>query len=281
MAVQEFNTFLNRGKGTARLTHRHVSIAQSPLGSREAVTPPRSSAGSGSSESPVELGLFSWVSEHGLEGEIQILGVRRDAPLGTSTELAIIFFGVEILLEVADEMKANPIVIQARTRCHWREARRHIQKASSGSPTVHDFMHAMHVLFRGDVTECNDAVMPCNIQQRFQEEAGSSIQDNSYEVYSENDVEEDEDCFEESLAHAFHRWLESTPPLFRFEHASRGKAWEFPLTKAEKKELLILHFNQVVEQQARIKVDSEEKSVAAAPRCRSSTGGSSTNLSLA
>merc|ERR1712232_342086 len=68
---------------------------------------------------------------------------------------------------------------------------------------------------------------------------------------SETDIEDDdcEDEEDERLSSSFARWLATKQPLFRFEHAARGKAWDYPLAKAEKKELLILHFS-VAEQHA-------------------------------
>eukprot|EP00928_Gymnodinium_smaydae_P056940 TRINITY_DN40224_c1_g1_i1.p1 TRINITY_DN40224_c1_g1~~TRINITY_DN40224_c1_g1_i1.p1 ORF type:complete len:538 (-),score=77.40 TRINITY_DN40224_c1_g1_i1:158-1708(-) len=55
-----------------------------------------------------------------------------------------------------------------------------------------------------------------------------------------------------TLGESFRRWLDTKRPLFRFEHAAVGLSWDFPLAKAEKKELFILHLagEQVGEQLA-------------------------------
>merc|ERR1712046_188318 len=74
--------------------------------------------------------------------------------------------------------------------------------------------------------------------------------DESSEAEVEDDDDDDDEGEEdESLSSSFARWLATKQPLFRFEHAARGKAWDYPLAKAEKKELLILHFS-VAEQHA-------------------------------
>lgn len=50
----------------------------------------------------------------------------------------------------------------------------------------------------------------------------------------------------------FAGWLRDRPPLWRFEHASQGLAWDYPPTKAEKHELLLLQlFAEERERQAR------------------------------
>jgi hypothetical protein len=80
-----------------------------------------------------------------------------------------------------------------------------------------------------------------------------------------SETEEDD----ESLTASFARWLAEKHPLFRFEHAARGMAWDYPLAKAEKKELLILHFS-VAEQQAAYQEGTEKTRIT---RC-SLTGSS-------
>eukprot|EP00418_Pyrodinium_bahamense_P041810 CAMPEP_0179198002 /NCGR_PEP_ID=MMETSP0796-20121207/98473_1 /TAXON_ID=73915 /ORGANISM="Pyrodinium bahamense, Strain pbaha01" /LENGTH=494 /DNA_ID=CAMNT_0020902435 /DNA_START=23 /DNA_END=1505 /DNA_ORIENTATION=+ len=44
----------------------------------------------------------------------------------------------------------------------------------------------------------------------------------------------------EASGDSFADWLSERPPLWRFDHASRGLAWDSPPSKAEKRELLLL-----------------------------------------
>jgi len=51
----------------------------------------------------------------------------------------------------------------------------------------------------------------------------------------------------------FANWLAERPPLWRFDHATRGLGWDFPLAKAEKRELLLLQlFAEEGERQAQL-----------------------------
>jgi len=40
---------------------------------------------------------------------------------------------------------------------------------------------------------------------------------------------------------SFAEWLDERPPLLRFDHYAKGLAWDYPPTKVEKRELLMLH----------------------------------------
>jgi len=52
---------------------------------------------------------------------------------------------------------------------------------------------------------------------------------------------------------SFADWLWERPPLWRFDHASRGLAWDFPASKAEKREYLLLQlFAEEGERQAQL-----------------------------
>jgi hypothetical protein len=66
-----------------------------------------------------------------------------------------------------------------------------------------------------------------------------------------------------SAGESFRRWLTSRPPLLRFQSAARGLAWDYPLSRVEKHELLLLQlFSQEAERQAEIKAVRRRSSVA-------------------
>mmetsp|Transcript_115642 Transcript_115642/g.247133 ORF Transcript_115642/g.247133 Transcript_115642/m.247133 type:complete len:582 (+) Transcript_115642:99-1844(+) len=66
------------------------------------------------------------------------------------------------------------------------------------------------------------------------------------------DTSTEEEAEEAEGVNDFAGWLLERPPLWRFEHASQGLAWDFPPSKAEKHELLLLQlFAEERERQAR------------------------------
>lgn len=53
--------------------------------------------------------------------------------------------------------------------------------------------------------------------------------------------QESDHCEVVRRSHSFADWLSDRPPLWRFDHASSGLAWDYPPSKVEKRELLVLH----------------------------------------
>lgn len=47
---------------------------------------------------------------------------------------------------------------------------------------------------------------------------------------------------EDDHIHSFAEWMKQRPPMWRWEAAGQGFGWDFPPTKAEKRELLLLGF---------------------------------------
>lgn len=69
-----------------------------------------------------------------------------------------------------------------------------------------------------------------------------------------------------STGGSFAAWLDTRPPLLRFDKAAGGLAWDFPLAKAEKHELLLLQlFAQETERHAEMEVIRRRASVAPSP----------------
>ncbi|CAE8679148.1 unnamed protein product, partial [Polarella glacialis] len=96
-----------------------------------------------------------------------------------------------------------------------------------------------------------------------------SMMDDGDDDDEELEEEELEDDFGEESEDmgSFEEWLADRPPLFRFEGKAGGLAWEFPLSRIEKKELLLL---QLLAEEAERKAQIAELQAAlqASPKAR-------------
>jgi len=164
-------------------------------------------------------------------------------------EVCIIFYGVELLLKIVAQSKggllgASETVTSAYTRCRWSFLNRCLAAASlaaEGGP-IEDFLNALLLQWSRNEGQRNDVYSLASTETATAAHSGyvdalqtdASEQDSSY-----FDRSPGSDALSESVA-SFNDWLGARPPLWRFDHAGKGLAWDFPPSKAEKRELLLL-----------------------------------------
>eukprot|EP00933_Yihiella_yeosuensis_P062811 TRINITY_DN65809_c0_g1_i1.p1 TRINITY_DN65809_c0_g1~~TRINITY_DN65809_c0_g1_i1.p1 ORF type:complete len:470 (+),score=116.13 TRINITY_DN65809_c0_g1_i1:88-1497(+) len=189
----------------------------------------------------------------------------------TEVQVVMSWHGVEIL------MKLNPSgVVQsfseesqhgfgdfvtAWTECHWSSARSSIVSASTeaaGKP-LETFLDLLSEAWDAEVSKAQE--QSSNTAATDDGLEDSQIQAGTPSHHGESRGEEREEEFENEEEYSeeeygmgsFEEFLSARPPLFRFEACGRGLAWDFPPSKQEKKELLLLQlFAQEGQQQAQI-----------------------------
>lgn len=172
---------------------------------------------------------------------------ERTVEVAVAWQVRILWRGiaVEILLEGGVDAGAHPaaageaaaaepavtaVLAGARTDCRWHEARLGVasaaERALGRSPEA--FLDALHDMWC-ELTPGGEMLTP--------RPGACTLASPSETVLSRSTGEEDDD---ESLEPSFGEFLEEKPPLWRFDNFSRGLAWDFPQSKAEKRELLLL-----------------------------------------
>jgi len=132
----------------------------------------------------------------------------------------------------AAEAAMGAVLAGARTDCRWQEARLSVASAAERAlrrpPEV--FLDALHDMWC-ELSPGGDMLTPrpgaCTVASPSETALSRST--------SQGDGDE-----EESLGPSFGEFLAERPPLWRFDNFSRGLAWDFPPSKAEKRELLML-----------------------------------------
>jgi len=212
-----------------------------------------------------------------------------DSPTGgmapTQVEVSCIIEGVEVTFEVLCSPRDDSELLRnfaevdilmscARTQCRWPSAASFVQgsiEATRGRQ-LEDFLTCLLNKFLADSlaktpAESRRGSLEGTAGSQQATRHCSSIDEKSWAVesYSPNSLDsrssdsaadsEDETTVEQSLGDAWAKWCMERPPLLRFQHASKDLAWEFPLSKAEKQELLLL---QVCAQEEQNRRDMEE-----------------------
>lgn len=172
---------------------------------------------------------------------------EQNVEVAVAWQVRILWRGVavEILLEggvdacaypaaageaAAAEAAVTAVLAGARTDCRWHEARLSVASAAEralGRPPE-AFLDAMHDMWC-ELTPGGEILTP--------RPGACTVASPSETVLSRSTGDGDDD---ESLEPSFGEFLEEKPPLWRFDNFSRGLAWDFPQSKAEKRELLLL-----------------------------------------
>lgn len=190
-----------------------------------------------------------------------------------SQEASVIWRGVEITLDLAltSPLGSSPqagqsvediVVCGAQTTCNWDVAQRSVVSASrdAGWSPLETFLDCLLEKWLED----EDAPQEMNSGEslRFGKKA-----DETNDALGESPPENktpDSSCASSrrgstvpqgGLAESFSEFLADRPPLWRFQHCSRGLAWEYPPSKAEKHELLLL---QMMAQEEERREEMEE-----------------------
>lgn len=131
---------------------------------------------------------------------------------------------------VAAEAAASAVLAGARTDCRWHEARLSVASAAERALGRHPeaFLDALHDMWC-ELTPGGEILTP--------RPGAFTVASPSETVLSRSTEDGDDD---ESLGPSFGEFLAERPPLWRFDNFSRGLAWDYPQSKAEKRELLLL-----------------------------------------
>jgi len=198
---------------------------------------------------PPELAPILLAEGRAHQGLAPAPDVEQSVEVTVAWQVRILWRGVavEILLEsgvdafaypaaageaAAAEAALNAVLAGARTDCRWQEARLSVAAAAEralGRP-LEAFLDAMHDMWC-ELSPGGEILTPrpgaCTVASPSETLLSRST--------SQGDRDEDE-----SLGPSFGEFLAERPPLWRFDNFSRGLAWDFPPSKAEKRELLLL-----------------------------------------
>jgi len=190
------------------------------------------------------------------------------SPSSSLLEAAFVFDGVEVFVKVsvaagaaapaagtggdaasgAGGSSVSIIALGAETRCRWPLAERRVAmvaEAVVGQP-LEELLDCLLDAFRdgldddqvGDsfeegATSPTRSRISCEGSGDFEDEGASRSGASTPASVRPTD-------FDMGLARSFARWLDDRPPLLRFQNAARGMAWDYPPSKTEKHELLLL-----------------------------------------
>jgi len=208
----------------------------------------------------------------------------------TMLEASFVLEGVEVLVKLAvtgandlatgSSSTVDIAVVGAETKCRWPLAARRVAsvaRATSGRP-LEEFLDLLLDSFHVETPQppspnasltgsCDvslaDAPAGCRgASPRSASPQGRRRRSSMEETRSpgsgcsrggDSDNATDAGAAAEpGLASSFADWCRARPPLLRFQHASRGMGWDFPLSKAEKHEMLLLQiFAQEAERRER------------------------------
>lgn len=292
----EFTSFLSRGQASPAQQPSASSIrAEAASGSagRGRATPGRAQV----HPAPVFLKQWqaAWAAATGFTAEqVRLIGshvVHGEAMADVSVlVVTYVLQGVEVLVRVTisglqgwAEGNGTPVILTAdgaMTKCRWELAERCVaaaNRAAEGQP-LEELLAALLSMWHCDrggteppsgctspqhSTDVPEGLSPSRSEGSFISSTAASSRPQT----SRGTCHEQRDTAGDS----FRMWLGSRPPLLRFQHASRGLAWDHPPTKAEKHEILLLQlFSQEAERQAEI--DDVRTRVSKAPSatpCRS------------
>lgn len=194
-------------------------------------------------------------------------------------DVSFVVQGVEVLVKVsvtglqewASGSGSQAVVTaeRASTKCRWEMAGRNVALASrvaAGRP-LEDLLSALLASWNGDDDEtssesssasgCNSPQHSTDVPEGFEGQYSPRDSEASFvstEVSSRpmlrGEPKRESRGSVETKGSSFTSFLASRPPLLRFQHASRGLAWDHPPTKAEKHELLLLQlFSQEAQRQ--------------------------------
>jgi len=185
--------------------------------------------------------LASWAESRGIKpSEARVgasIGVGSAAgphEIDGATQVAsILLSGVEVLVDVMlvakDSMDPlqgqalacmSHVVVGAQTQCRWPAAREAVQKAVEVAVgrSFTDFMDTLCLFWPG-VGEDNEGMLLAG-QGHFTERRAAE---------------------KANVRDSFVDWVRGRRLLGRFEPGGIGYAWDYPTSKAEKRELLLLH----------------------------------------
>mmetsp|Transcript_82652 Transcript_82652/g.157509 ORF Transcript_82652/g.157509 Transcript_82652/m.157509 type:complete len:522 (-) Transcript_82652:139-1704(-) len=201
-------------------------------------------------------------------------------PSVSPSEAVLILQGVEVVIEIVTGPNHGSIVVAARTCCTWPAAKLSVagaMQAARGMP-LESFLDALWAhgpwgnvsegvqppACRGSlsaVPACSAAPVTCApaaLPSSRRESSNAEVQhcsspesnDSSESPPQRRDApmettgQPEMQCSEPKMQcgmDSFASWLSARPPLWRFEHSAQGLAWDFPPSKSEKRELLLLH----------------------------------------
>jgi len=185
-------------------------------------------------EAPLQKRLDDWAAEVGF-ARPRVTCEPREVPRASEEspqlmEVKLLLHGVEVCVQMSASANRIAIVDGATTVCRWAFIARGVSEAAMQAKGEALEVFLDHLL---EAWELSTRKASPGAPQDLSE---SEEEDNE-------DVEEEEYADEEeenTAVRSFEDWLFERPPLFRFDQAAKGLAWDFPPSRSEKKELLLL-----------------------------------------
>jgi len=239
--VDQMNEFFGRGILGVSQTGRS-SLTPASMPEQQALV-------SGTTPEDLQQRLQRWAAASGVSHPPRVASSFHEVPQETPgcprrLEVALIWLGVEVRLQLTGfpsfsagtELEFNTVVA-ASTECCMGGINTLVERAaraSLGGP-VEAFLDSLAEAWGIRTCSTLQALAPGTPPRSLQGEVDSEDEEEAADTF---DSYEDEDSCYDNMA-SFEAWLSDRPPLFRFEQAAKGLAWDFPLSRQEKKELLI------------------------------------------
>jgi hypothetical protein len=224
----------------------------------------------------------SQLYQNSLEKQLSALVKRHDlsptdarivslSPTALGQTVSIALRGAEVLVEL-DPMagSANSVVKGAHTHIAWPALKRCILTALDTALNLNfsDFLDAVLSAWPKEEQDETHQQRPgaldvstseCNDQLFFEDsrENEDAMSDEEEETIPISPIGKQQLRVlpKSSRARSFCFWLNTRQPLWRFDHKCDGLAWDFPQSKAEKREFLLL---SVLNENKELKTDSAD-----------------------
>lgn len=223
----------------------------------------------------VEHQVGAWAAARGLSEDEVWFAKLRPKPQTSPPfvqEAVILVGGVEVVADISvavsfagpGQYRAN-LVTGARTLCPWPGAQHAVERAAQVAEArpveVPDFMDVLWGALATEARAGSVQSMTAHSYPGLDDSAKRRPHDDpsgldaashgplSPEASPCGTQEDDEVLVKSSKTNSFVDWLQQRPPLWRCDNGFDGKAWDFPPSKAEKREMLLQHLFAAEEEQ--------------------------------
>eukprot|EP00930_Biecheleria_cincta_P066558 TRINITY_DN5271_c0_g1_i1.p1 TRINITY_DN5271_c0_g1~~TRINITY_DN5271_c0_g1_i1.p1 ORF type:complete len:657 (-),score=137.03 TRINITY_DN5271_c0_g1_i1:146-2116(-) len=191
--------------------------------------------------------LTSWVKLRGLSPSDAKVIALCDGEVSGRQLASVMLRGNECLVELdAPAGSAKHVVIGAWTRSAWPELKNSISSAvqACAGQSFTEFIGALWLALPVPEVAVEGSRESCEAEQSFQTECPASSSKDSFiqdaVQCTAAAMDQSDDLPDQSCARQFALWLNDRQPLLRLSQGDSTIAWDFPLSKAEKKEYLFL-----------------------------------------
>lgn len=194
----------------------------------------------------LERQLASWVKLSGHSPSEAKVITLCDSEVSGRQLASIMLRGSECLIELeAPAGSAQHVVVGASTRSVWQELRNSITAAvqACAGQSFKEFLGALWLALPVPDKAVEGSLETSKVEQSFQTDCPASFAKDSCTpdaMQCTVEMDQSDDLPNQSGARQFALWLNDRQPLLRMSQGDSTIAWDFPLSRAEKKEYLLL-----------------------------------------